>query len=382
MTYQEQNFLSLLEKFKKEHLCEAQKKKIKDDIWRKSFITKYPRNSILSMEMNNYLIAPKKYNSNSFCRMICSELTDAFKVSVSTKTREDTFGIVLKHGTQLTLSKDLKIKFGNDYNSAFAYIKNEIVTLLDEVDKNNYTAIESCTISHDLKYMLLIIYCPEKMLPVCNKNLFIRYCERIGLNCDEYKEMIYYNNLLIQWKNDVPLISDWDYSVFISFCNWLYIKNQRIDGNSLKQELHINMNTILEEIDGLNLSGKSKKAVVKVRVNQGVFRNKLLQYFKGCCLCGASNKNLLIANHIKPWAVCKPKEKLDINNGFLMCLNHDSLFDNGWITFDDKGNIIIADRLSKNDRIAFNVKDNMHISLTDKNKKYLQYHREKVFENI
>lgn len=159
----------------------------------------------------------------------------------------------------------------------------------------------------------------------------------------------------MQWKNDVPEIINWSYSIFTSFCDWLYRSNQIIDGNSLRKEARISITAITEEINSLNLQGKSKEAVIKVRVNQDIFRNKLLQRYSKCCLCDVSNQNLLIASHIKPWNVCESNEKLDIDNGFLMCSNHDRLFDQGWITFTDDGKIVIADRLSENDRIAWNI---------------------------
>lgn len=94
-----------------------------------------------------------------------------------------------------------------------------------------------------------------------------------------------------------------------------------------------------------------------------------------------SNKNLLIASHIKPWNVCDSVEKIDCDNGFLMCPNHDKLFDQGWITFDDDGKIIISEVLLKEDRIALNINDNMCILLTDKNREYLKYHRQYIFKN-
>lgn len=133
---------------------------------------------------------------------------------------------------------------------------------------------------------------------------------------------------------------------------------------------------IEEEISSLNIDGASKKAVVNVRVNQGIFRDFLLKKYKKCCLCGVENHALLTASHIKPWAESEPKEQLDINNGFLMCPNHDKLFDKGYITFDDDGKIIISDRLTESDKVLLNVNDRMHIELTEGNKKYLKFHRE------
>ncbi len=136
---------------------------------------------------------------------------------------------------------------------------------------------------------------------------------------------------------------------------------------------------ITSKLEDIGLYGESRDAIVKIRVNQGVFRDKLLTRYDACCLCGVKNKALLIASHIKPWSNSLPREKLDIDNGFLMCPNHDKLFDQGWITFDDSGRIIISDNLSVQDRIFLNVHSDMKIILTEKNKKYLEYHRKEIF---
>ena len=122
-----------------------------------------------------------------------------------------------------------------------------------------------------------------------------------------------------------------------------------------------------------------REAVVRSRVNQGVFRNLLLKRYNRCCLCQVINRGLLTASHIKPWSVSTSVEKLDWNNGFLMCPNHDSLFDKGFITFKDDGSIMISDFLSEIDRIFTNVRPDMSIELTEGNKSYLQYHRKNVY---
>lgn len=126
------------------------------------------------------------------------------------------------------------------------------------------------------------------------------------------------------------------------------------------------------------LEGKEREAVVKVRVNQGTFRQRLIERYGKCCLCGVSNQDLLIASHIKPWNVSSPSEKTDVNNGFLMCPNHDALFDHGFISFNNSGKIIVSDKLSQSDRIFTNISESMQIKLTEKNKEYLEYHRKMV----
>ncbi len=125
-----------------------------------------------------------------------------------------------------------------------------------------------------------------------------------------------------------------------------------------------------------------RKQIVKVRVNQNTFRQQLTRRYKHCCLCGVANISLLIASHIKPWADSNAKEKLDVNNGLILCPNHDKLFDNGYITFDDNGKIIISDELDKNDRIFMNVNNNMSIDLYEESKEYMDYHRNNVYSKI
>ena len=117
------------------------------------------------------------------------------------------------------------------------------------------------------------------------------------------------------------------------------------------------------------LEGKEKEAVVKVRINQDKFREKLIN----------KNKELLVASHIKPWSISDANEKLDIHNGLLMCPNHDKLFDRGYISFDDTGRILISERLDDNNRMYMNITAKMKIDITEENIKYIKYHRKNVF---
>lgn len=127
--------------------------------------------------------------------------------------------------------------------------------------------------------------------------------------------------------------------------------------------------------------GDDREAVVKVRINQSKFRKRLLKRYKGCCLCGLSNPDLLIASHIQPWRNSDKNEKVDDDNGLLLCPNHDQLFDKGFITFSDDGEMIISDKLSENDRALTNVLSTKRIELSVRGRDYMRFHRNKVFKN-
>ncbi|MCQ2498851.1 MAG: HNH endonuclease [Lachnospiraceae bacterium] len=137
---------------------------------------------------------------------------------------------------------------------------------------------------------------------------------------------------------------------------------------------------IESEIANISAEGKERDALVKVRVNQSEYRDLLSRRYKKCCLCNVSDKDLLIASHIKPWSKCEPSERVDINNGFMLCPNHDKLFDRGYISFKHDGTIMISDRLTEQNRLFMNVNESMTLSINANNEKYLEYHRNNIFQ--
>ena len=132
--------------------------------------------------------------------------------------------------------------------------------------------------------------------------------------------------------------------------------------------------------DLTDLKGYEREALIKARVNQSVYRNHLIEKYGKCCLCGVKQTEFLVASHIKPWSKSDNKEKVDTENGLLLCPNHDKLFDSGYISFDDNGNIMISSELQKESLVFLNVHESMHINLTKQQKKYMKYHRDHIFK--
>lgn len=129
-----------------------------------------------------------------------------------------------------------------------------------------------------------------------------------------------------------------------------------------------------------DITGDEREAIVKIRINQDKFRESLIKKYNGkCCLCGVDYLSMLVASHIKPWAKSDKYEKLDIENGLLLCPNHDKLFDSGLISFDSKGKIMISSKLDKNNQIFLNVNNDYEIKMTDENASYIKYHRDNIF---
>lgn len=138
---------------------------------------------------------------------------------------------------------------------------------------------------------------------------------------------------------------------------------------------------VIENITSEKLIGKEKEMLIKARVNQGKFRELVKEKFKNkCALCEINMNELLIASHIKPWSVSTDTEKLNENNGLLLCSIHDKLFDSGLISFDEEGNILISSKLDKTNQIYSNIRENMKIDIDEHNSIFLKYHRDNIFQ--
>lgn len=123
-----------------------------------------------------------------------------------------------------------------------------------------------------------------------------------------------------------------------------------------------------------------KENLIKSRLGQGVFRNNLLDYWKGCAVTGYNSSKLLIASHIKPWRNSDNIERLDPFNGLLLIPNLDKAFDKGFISFKKNGEVIISELLEKPSILG--IDSGLKINLSESHKNYLEYHRDVVLLNI
>lgn len=126
------------------------------------------------------------------------------------------------------------------------------------------------------------------------------------------------------------------------------------------------------------LKGEEREHLARYRINQSVFRSRMLEKYEGrCCLCGVRVVPLLKAGHIKPWSRSNEDERLDDCNGLLLCPNHDNLFELGYIAFRQDGRIRISPELSRADRNKLGLSSKMRIDVSEGMKKYLRYKEER-----
>lgn len=138
--------------------------------------------------------------------------------------------------------------------------------------------------------------------------------------------------------------------------------------------------TDLESIISQESSSDTEKAtLLKTRIGQGSFRQKLISLWGSCAVTGYKDTAMLVASHIKPWRVSSNAERLDAYNGLLLLPTLDKAFDAGLISFENEGNIIISPLLQSPELLG--ISKSMSVSLHSQNIVYMEFHREAVFRN-
>jgi len=98
-------------------------------------------------------------------------------------------------------------------------------------------------------------------------------------------------------------------------------------------------------------------------------------------LTGITDKRFLIASHIKPWKDSTNEERLDGNNGLLLSPHVDKLFDNGWITFSDDGDLLIADQSIEKVLLIWGIDYSINVGyFTAHQQNFLEYHRKNIYK--
>jgi putative restriction endonuclease len=126
-----------------------------------------------------------------------------------------------------------------------------------------------------------------------------------------------------------------------------------------------------------NASPTEKVDLVKARIGQGAFRQKLLTHWQGCAVTGYKELTLLVASHIKPWRSSSNAERLDPLNGLLLLPNLDRAFDRGLVTFDEDGTLNVSPLLSEPKTLG--ITQGMATKLQPKHRPYMEFHRAHVY---
>jgi hypothetical protein len=119
----------------------------------------------------------------------------------------------------------------------------------------------------------------------------------------------------------------------------------------------------------------------KARVGQGRFRKLLLELWgTRCAVTGVEMPTVLMASHIKPWRCATNAERLDRHNGLLLLPQYDKLFDKGYVTFDDAGELIVSPAVRRDRLDLLGIREAARLqTVVPEHRRFLSFHRDRVF---
>jgi putative restriction endonuclease len=85
-----------------------------------------------------------------------------------------------------------------------------------------------------------------------------------------------------------------------------------------------------------------RQALIIARRGQGLFKERVMRIEHSCRVTGVDILAHLRASHCKPWRDSTNEERLNGENGLLLTPTIDHLFDRGFISFEDSGDLIVS----------------------------------------
>jgi predicted restriction endonuclease len=135
------------------------------------------------------------------------------------------------------------------------------------------------------------------------------------------------------------------------------------------------------EIQAKQLDGDPEKIqLTKSRRGQGIFKANVRLIEDHCRVTGVKNIKHLRASHIKPWSVSSKEEKLDGFNGLLLSPHVDHLFDRGFISFGNDGDLLLSRELNPVILDQWKIAKSTNVgNFKERQMKYLAFHRDEIF---
>jgi putative restriction endonuclease len=130
------------------------------------------------------------------------------------------------------------------------------------------------------------------------------------------------------------------------------------------------------------LPDTERRSLIMARRGQGIFRERVAKIEKCCRLTRVERSTHLIASHAKPWRDSRHEERLDGENGLLLTPTVDHLFDRGFISFEDNGELLVSPVAHKESLHRMGVETGSVVnvgSFSSGQKHFLNFHRSNVF---
>jgi hypothetical protein len=125
-----------------------------------------------------------------------------------------------------------------------------------------------------------------------------------------------------------------------------------------------------------------KQAIILARRGQGRFRDGVASAEPRCRVTGVADLNVLRASHIKPWREASNEERISGDNGLMLAPHVGHLFDQGYISFADVGDILVSPHCPAGVLSAWGISPTANVGpFRTGQRPFLAHHRKYVFKS-
>jgi hypothetical protein len=131
----------------------------------------------------------------------------------------------------------------------------------------------------------------------------------------------------------------------------------------------------------INVPETERQAIVLARRGQGLFKQRVMEIERACRITKVAREEHLRASHCKPWRDATNEERLDGENGLLLTPSIDHLFDRGFISFENDGQVIVSPvaHTDSLQRMGVDPVSPPRVgAFSEGQRRYLDYHRDNV----
>ncbi len=125
-----------------------------------------------------------------------------------------------------------------------------------------------------------------------------------------------------------------------------------------------------------------RQALIKARRGQGLFRQNVSNIERFCRVTRVEQPEHLIASHIKPWRESDNHDRLYGGNGLLLTPTIDHLFDRGFISFENNGELLVSPVAHGESMKKMGVIVDRVVNVggfANPQKEFLEFHRTNIF---
>ena len=141
---------------------------------------------------------------------------------------------------------------------------------------------------------------------------------------------------------------------------------------------------IRTRIEGDNtIEETEKRSIILARRGQGKFKDNVRKLESFCRVTKVDRIEHLRASHCKPWRDSDNYERISGENGLLLTPTIDHLFDEGFISFEDGGDLLVSPVAHGPSLVKMGIRVGERVNVgrfSDGQKHFLDYHRNEIFK--